>query len=84
MNAYAQGTLGLALADLQKAAVGLEHVRKNTDSKIIQQILLQMEQRIRLDAAHLGVILGLKSQATVRTSRPSGAKSPKRRRRKPA
>lgn len=76
--ADAHASFGMAIAAITEA-------RKESDSKIICQILLQFEQRWRLDEAHLGTLLGLKSQATVRTNSKAtksraGAKRPKRQR----
>lgn len=63
----------------------LKTYREESESKLIQEIMLQMEQRLRLDQAHLGVLIGLKSHATVRTRKtrksPASAKSRKPQRR---
>lgn len=61
--------LAEAFEHAKKAVALLEEARKETDSRLLQQILLQLEQSWRLSTAHLGVVLGLKSHATVRTRR---------------
>lgn len=56
-----------AVGHLTKAIDLIQEQRVSADSRIIREILLQMEQRLRLDCAHLGTLIGLKSSATVRT-----------------
>ena len=68
-----------ALNHMNTAAQELDKARALfSDSPLISQILLQHQQRLRLDAANLGVLLGLKTAPTVR-ARKKTSSAPRRR-----